>query len=118
MKANCNKSDLLIDNLDLDGVENVLGKGKITLDHLRGLGVDDVARMAGCINVNYLFRMNGLMLEPNRINKIKSRVEAKVKSDFEAYIGGVMDTLNGDHESDSLKYLKQSYIEWFAPITK
>ena len=88
----------------------------ITEKTLRTLGVETVAKFAGSINVNYLIYMNGGSngYSLKQLETIKAKQSKYVKENFESFISGVVKTLNTQATTDTEKYLKKAYQEWYG----
>jgi hypothetical protein len=89
---------------------------KITVESLRALGVDKVARFAGCINANYLVHINPTMagLSYDGLEKVKNRYTEYVKKNYEAYINAVAESFNTEPVTMTDKYKRKAYLEWYA----
>ena len=88
----------------------------ITANKLRELGIENVAKFAGCINANYLMHMNGGSngYSIKELKTIKSKYSKYVSDNFEAYIEGVEKTDNTIASTKTEKYLKNAYKQWYS----
>lgn len=88
----------------------------ITENTLREMGVATVAKFAGSVNANYLVYMNGGSngLTLKKLEIVKAKQTKYVADNFEAFISGVVNTLNAPANTTTEKYLKKAYQEWYA----
>ena len=88
----------------------------ITANKLRELGIENVAKFAGCINANYLMYMNGGSngYTIKQLKTIKSKYSKYVTDNFEAYIKGVEKSYNTVASTKTEKYLKKAFQEWYS----
>jgi hypothetical protein len=89
---------------------------KITVESIKSLGIDKVARFSACIYVNYLYYMNGggYGYSDKQIKKIEKRQSDYVYANYDKYVTGVVNTINKTQTDTSGKYFKKEYIKWFS----
>ena len=88
----------------------------ITVDSLREIGIEKIAKFAGSINANYILYVNGGAQGYTYADlmKIKKTQEKYVHENFEDFIKAVVKRLNSEAVTVTEKYLKVEYKKWYS----